>query len=204
MAKSKAQLVTSIGEKLVAHYGRPNKFITWWCEPRGLKGSWLTAPWCAMFASYLYSSAGLAKEAGQFAYCPSWVNWLKARKRWGSTPRVGALVFYSWKANGVADHVGIVTAVGSKTIKSLEGNTTKGGAKNWVAVQTRKRDKTILGYGYVDNPVKERLYTVRKGDSLAKIAALYDTTWQKLYAANKAAVGSKPSLIKPGLVLRIP
>src|SRR5690606_2385729 len=151
MAKSKTKLVTSIGKKLVAHYGRPNKFITWWCEPRGLKGSWLTAPWCAMVASYVYSSAGLAKQAGQFAYCPSWVSWLKSKKRWGSKPKVGALVFYSWKANGVADHVGIVTAVGASTIKSLEGNTTKSGAKNWVAVQTRQRDKTILGYGYVDD-----------------------------------------------------
>lgn len=201
---NKLALATSLGKKLVAHYGRPNKFITWWCNPRDLDGAWLTSPWCAMFASYVYSSAGLKKEAGQFAYCPSWVNWLKAKKRWGSTPKVGALVFYSWKANGVADHVGIVTKVDKTSITSLEGNTRRGGASNWVAEQTRKRNGTILGYGYVDVGKAKRTYTVRKGDSLSKIAKIYDTTWQKLYAENADVIGGKASLIRAGMVLDIP
>lgn len=204
MTTNKLNLATTLGKKLIAHYGRPNKFINWWCEPRKLSGAWLTAPWCAMFASYVYASAGMKKEAGQFAYCPSWVAWLKKRKQWGSTPRVGALVFYSWKSNGVADHVGIVTKVGKTSIKSLEGNTRKGGARNWVAEVTRARDRTILGYGYVEPAKATRTYTVRKGDTLSKIAAAYDTTWQRLYAANKATIGSKASLIKPGMVLTIP
>lgn len=204
MTTNKLALATALGKKLVSHYSRPNKFITWWCDPRDLDGAWLTSAWCAMWASYVYNAAGLKAEAGQFAYCPSWVAWLKARKRWGSTPKVGALVFYSWKANGVADHVGIVSKVGKSSIKSLEGNTRRGGATNWVYEQTRKRDKTILGYGYVDEAPKVRTYTVRKGDTLAKIATLYDTTWQELYAENKTLIGKDPKLIKPGQVLALP
>ena len=47
-------------------------------------------------------------------------------------------------------------------------------------------------------------YTVRSGDSLAKIASRYGTTWQKIYDANKAIIGSNPNFIKPGQNLTIP
>lgn len=201
---SKLALATSLGKKLVAHYSRPNKFITWYCNKKDLSGSWLTAPWCAMFASFVYDSAGLAKATGgAWAYCPSWVSWYKAEKRWGTTPKVGATVFYDWDGDGLADHVGIVTAVSASNIKSLEGNTTKGGATNWVAEQTRKRS-AVMGYGYVEETPAAKTYTVRQGDSLSKVAKLYGITWQKLYAKNKTLIGKDPKLIKPGQVLVIP
>lgn len=200
---NKLNLATTLGKKLVSHYSRPNKFITWYCDPRRLTGAWLTAPWCAMWASYVYTAAGLKAEAGQFASCPAWVKFFKAEKRWGSVPKVGAAVFYDWDGDGVADHVGIVTRVGKTSIKSVEGNTTKGGARNWVAEQTRTTS-SVLGYGYVDEAPKVRTYTVRKGDTLAKIATLYDTTWQRLYEENKTVVGKDPKLIKPGMVLAVP
>jgi nucleoid-associated protein YgaU len=41
-------------------------------------------------------------------------------------------------------------------------------------------------------------YTVREGDTLSKIAARHGTTWQRLYAANKAVIGGDPDLIVPG------
>jgi nucleoid-associated protein YgaU len=44
-------------------------------------------------------------------------------------------------------------------------------------------------------------YTVREGDTLSTIAARHGTTWQRLYAANKTAVGGNPDLIMPGLRL---
>jgi murein DD-endopeptidase MepM/ murein hydrolase activator NlpD len=48
-------------------------------------------------------------------------------------------------------------------------------------------------------------YTVRAGDYLAKIAdeQNVDGGWKKLYADNRDAVGSDPSLIHPGLKLSI-
>ncbi|MFF3939357.1 LysM peptidoglycan-binding domain-containing protein [Streptomyces phaeofaciens] len=41
-------------------------------------------------------------------------------------------------------------------------------------------------------------YTVRAGDTLSTIAARHGTTWQRLYAANKAVIGGDPDLIMPG------
>jgi len=46
-------------------------------------------------------------------------------------------------------------------------------------------------------------YTVRSGDTLSKVAARHATTWQKLYAANKAVIGADPNLIVPGQRLEI-
>jgi hypothetical protein len=44
-------------------------------------------------------------------------------------------------------------------------------------------------------------YTVRQGDTLSGVAARHGTTWQRLYAANKAAIGADPDVIVPGLRL---
>ncbi|MFI2433987.1 transglycosylase family protein [Streptomyces sp. NPDC018693] len=41
-------------------------------------------------------------------------------------------------------------------------------------------------------------YTVRAGDTLSAIAESNGTTWQRLYAANKAVIGGDPDLIVPG------
>lgn len=49
-----------------------------------------------------------------------------------------------------------------------------------------------------------RTVTVKAGDNLSKIAAANGTTWQKLYAANKGAIGSNPNMIKPGTDLKMP
>ncbi|MEU5595822.1 LysM peptidoglycan-binding domain-containing M23 family metallopeptidase [Streptomyces sp. NPDC020298] len=48
-------------------------------------------------------------------------------------------------------------------------------------------------------------YTVRSGDWLAKIADEHDVRggWHRLYADNREAVGSDPSLIHPGLKLTL-
>lgn len=46
-------------------------------------------------------------------------------------------------------------------------------------------------------------YTVKKGDTLTKIAKKYNTTWQELYAKNKDTIGNNPNLIYPNQILRI-
>ncbi|MEU0588106.1 transglycosylase family protein [Streptomyces sp. NPDC006132] len=46
-------------------------------------------------------------------------------------------------------------------------------------------------------------YTVREGDTLSGVAARHGTTWQRLYAANKAVIGDDPDVIVPGLRLEI-
>ncbi len=49
-------------------------------------------------------------------------------------------------------------------------------------------------------------WTVRPGDTLSQIAAALGIPggWPALYAANKAAVGPDPGLIRPGTVLALP
>lgn len=49
-----------------------------------------------------------------------------------------------------------------------------------------------------------RTYVVVAGDNLSSIAARYHTTWQAIYAANRAIIGSNPNLIHPGQRLVIP
>jgi nucleoid-associated protein YgaU len=45
---------------------------------------------------------------------------------------------------------------------------------------------------------------VAPGDTLSGLAREAGTTWPRLYAANRAAVGDDPDLIHPGLRLRLP
>jgi len=52
-------------------------------------------------------------------------------------------------------------------------------------------------------------HTVASGDSLSKIAQTYYESgaredWMRIYEANKETIGDDPSLIKPGMVLKIP
>ncbi|MFF3712533.1 LysM peptidoglycan-binding domain-containing protein [Streptomyces phaeochromogenes] len=46
-------------------------------------------------------------------------------------------------------------------------------------------------------------YTVRSGDTLSAIAARHGTTWQRIYAANKAVIGGDPDVIVPGQRLEL-
>ncbi|MCD9877493.1 LysM peptidoglycan-binding domain-containing protein [Streptomyces guryensis] len=46
-------------------------------------------------------------------------------------------------------------------------------------------------------------YTVREGDTLSGIAARHGTTWQRLYAVNKAVIGGDPDQIVPGQQLNL-
>lgn len=52
--------------------------------------------------------------------------------------------------------------------------------------------------GHTNRSASRGDYTVREGDTLSKIAARHETTWQQLYAANKAVIGGDPDLIVPG------
>ena len=52
-----------------------------------------------------------------------------------------------------------------------------------------------------------KTYKVQAGDTLRKISTkMYGTAdnWEKIYAANKTAIGSDPSKLKAGSTLQIP
>jgi murein DD-endopeptidase MepM/ murein hydrolase activator NlpD len=56
---------------------------------------------------------------------------------------------------------------------------------------------------FVKPKPKSRTHTVRRGETLSTIAALYKTTWQKIYADNKQIIGSNPNRISVGKRLTI-
>src|SRR5918999_2801063 len=72
-------------------------------------------PWCASFASWVYSHAGLTSGSyPRTASCEAGVAWYKRKGRWaGRIPHVGDQVFYG---PGGGTHTEIVIAVGSKSI----------------------------------------------------------------------------------------
>jgi len=53
-------------------------------------------------------------------------------------------------------------------------------------------------------PKEKRTYTVRKGDSLSKIAQKMKVDPDALYKANRSTVGKNPNLIFPGQELIVP
>ena len=81
-----------------------------------------TDPWCAAFVSLCAAEAGFQKFPYSAA-CQPMVTWAKESGLWGKTPSVGGLVLYDWDGDGIADHVGIVTAVDGYAFTSIEGNT---------------------------------------------------------------------------------
>lgn len=44
----------------------------------------------------------------------------------------------------------------------------------------------------------DTVYVIKEGDTLSEIAAKYNTTWQRIYEKNYAAIGNNPDLIYPG------
>ncbi|MBB6345877.1 hypothetical protein FHU36_002386 [Nonomuraea muscovyensis] len=108
--------------------------------------AYANAPWCAMFVSWVGEKAGLRQTVGWDAYTVTWAKWFKANRRWGSTPKPGAVVYFSWNGGGIdsIDHMGLVKKDnGDGTISTIEGNTGNG------RVEQRVRPKShVIGYGY--------------------------------------------------------
>lgn len=114
--------------------------------------------YCDMGISWCADQLGASDIIGKFAYCPSHVNWFKARGQWVTTPRRGDIVFFSWDGGPIADHVGIVEVANSWPT-TIEFNTSSGAAgsqSNGDGVYRRVRNPAyILGYGrpnYSDVP----------------------------------------------------
>ncbi|GAB1326963.1 CHAP domain-containing protein [Streptomyces sennicomposti] len=113
-------------------------------------------PWCDMAVSMWADLSGNADIVGKFAYCPSHVNFFKAKGQWlGKNVAVkpGDIVFYSWDGGPLADHVGVVekASAAGEDIHTIEGNTSSGNAGsqgNGDGCYRRTRPRTyVLGFG---------------------------------------------------------
>lgn len=113
-------------------------------------------PWCAMFTSWCYSTAGLilcdgyslagARKGKGCAWVPSIAWWLQERGWWlpsTATPEPGDLVLYDWDG-GAADHIGIVErAVRPGVFTAIEGNV--GGRVQ----RLRRSAEHVCGFGRI-------------------------------------------------------
>lgn len=166
-------------------------------------------PWCLAFLWDGFQKTGLSAVfcgGAKTAYCPYVMSWAQAHGCWTTGPyQVGDLLLYDWDGDGVADHIGLCTAVSGGYCSTIEGN-----VRDQVAACTRYPGE-ILGayrpaYPAEDFPEPEpvpEVYTVQAGDSLWKISReqLHDENrWREIQALN----GLTTTVIYPGQLLRLP
>ncbi|WP_329520070.1 CHAP domain-containing protein [Spirillospora sp. NBC_01491] len=104
------------------------------------------AQWCDMFVSWVGEQVGFSDQVGTDAWTVAHAEWFKKQGRWGTEPKPGAIVFFSWSGDKSTDaivHVGMVIKDNKDgTVETVEGNTSN-------AVKVRQRDTgSIVGYGY--------------------------------------------------------
>ena len=119
-------------------------------------------PWCAAFVTWVAGNAGFLKEGmfPRFVGCTTGLRLFKNNTNAdvnyassGYTPKAGDIVFFSWKADGSANHVGIVLSADANYIYTVEGNTKCEGeaasmcaGSDGVSKKKRPRNNTILAY----------------------------------------------------------
>lgn len=119
-------------------------------------------PWCAAFVTWVAGAAGYLKEGifPRFVGCTTGLHLFKTKTNaevhyanTGYTPQPGDIIFFSWKADGSANHVGIVLSADANYVYTVEGNTycegeaaSKCASSDGVSKKKRPRDNTILAY----------------------------------------------------------
>jgi hypothetical protein len=107
-------------------------------------------PYCDEFVSWVAREAGAADIIGRQCNCASHVAWFRTRGQFGRIPRTGAVVFFDWRGDHTADHVGFVESVmDGQHVVTIEGNTEHPTAAGRQGVWRRIRwTGLVLGYGY--------------------------------------------------------
>lgn len=157
------------------------------------------APWCDCFADWcLYQACGLVATDAKTALCGNFddytvqsADYYKTKKRWGSTPKLGAQIFFG-DSNGNICHTGLVYGYGSTQVKTVEGNTssTAGVVANGgcVAEKTYNLDyNRIVGYGYPkysEAPIEPGTYTA---SAKLNVRANTKKTAKKICTAKKGS-----------------
>ena len=134
-----AKAVSQIGYKESPSGSNHTKYGEWY----GLDYN----PWCDMFVSWCFDQIGALNIGGKYAYCPSHVNYFKKKGWWldrEEKPQPGDIIFFS---NGSrACHVGIVEKRnGTKSVTTIEGNTSVTSNDNGGAVMRRTRTYGAVG-----------------------------------------------------------
>ncbi|MBL1086208.1 LysM peptidoglycan-binding domain-containing protein [Streptomyces actinomycinicus] len=151
----------------------------------------------------LQFSAGTWRAYGGTAYAPTADQASRSAQIAVATKVQGAQGWGAWPVcSARAGASGAAPAAASGTPSRHGATTESAPAKRAPATSApartpeRPTSRTARGTSRGD-------YTVREGDTLSVIAARHGTTWQRVYAANKAVIGADPDLIVPGQRLAI-
>ncbi|MFC7587109.1 CHAP domain-containing protein [Nonomuraea antimicrobica] len=109
LALAKSQIGTS--ENV---YGGGTKYQQWYADSQraaetiardgGNRTAYLNAAWCAMFVSWVGDQTGARRQIGWDAYTVTHAKWFAANNRFGTVPKPGAVVFFSWGQQGAERH----------------------------------------------------------------------------------------------------
>ncbi|MGW6012658.1 LysM peptidoglycan-binding domain-containing protein [Streptomyces sp. NPDC055210] len=144
--------------------------------------------WRAYGGTAYASTADKASRAQQIAVATK----VQRAQGWGAWPTCAARA----GASGSAPAGGATgKAAPSKSPKSPKSSKPSTSSKSAKAVER--------SVGHTGRGSARGGYTVRSGDTLSGIAARHGTTWQRVYAANRAVIGGDPDVIVPGQRLRV-
>lgn len=138
-------------QALIEHY---NKYCLPQVNPKRKYRMSLKDNWCAMFVTVIANKCGLGANAFPYevsCYYQSLIA--KDRGQWFTDARDAQpndLIFYSWNANGVLNHVGFVESVKGSDIRALEGN-----IKNTVGYRSIRANNSAIA-GFVRTDYQER------------------------------------------------
>lgn len=151
--KSNADLDSFTGNAGSNNYTKYNRDMKAWAKSAGINDQWCQnfVDWCFVRA---YGLEAAKKLLGVFTnYTPTGSNAFKKRglyiKRGVDKPQVGDVIYFYSSSKGRIGHVGIVTKVTTKTVYTIEGNTS--GASKLVTNGGGVRAKSYsLSSTYID------------------------------------------------------
>lgn len=181
---------------------------------RGYKVKY-TDPWCATTVSAASIECGYTDIIPTECSCSRMIKLLQKIGAYepddNYIPSPGDIIFYNWQSkastdaqaiaedngsDGVANHVGIVADCDGKNITAIEGNYNDECKIRKIKVGW----KYICGYGVPKYSSTVTYYTVKRGDTLSKIAKNYNTTVSALVRLNNI---DNPNLIRVGQKIRV-
>jgi len=137
----------------------------------------------------LQFSAGTWRAYGGTAYAPTAAGASRGQQIAVATKVQHAQGWGAWPVCSAR-----AGASGSAPAASSGSATTKSSS----VVKSKPSKTPARSTGHTARSASRGDYTVREGDTLSRIAARHGTTWQRLYAANKAVIGPDPDVIVPG------
>lgn len=143
------ELAVDIAQTQIGYQEGPNN--------ETLYGKWFglnNQPWCAMFISWCFAQAGLAKSVAAqsskgFASCDAGLKWFTKKNKLVpiGQAQAGDIAFFQFDNDAQPDHVGMIVKNTGKQLVCIEGNTSsskRGSQSNGDGVYRVKRNYSLV------------------------------------------------------------